>query len=113
MFNTLGTVVVIVVSGFFIVRRADVRLVLALSATALFLIAGRLPEMFAKMAAEMAKPDTVVPICSAVGFAYVLKLTECDKHLVHLLLKPLSLPFARALLIPGGIVVGYLVNMAV
>ena len=31
---------------------------------------------------------SVVPICSAIGFAYVLKLTGCDQHLVQFLLRP-------------------------
>jgi len=53
----------------------------------------------------------VVPICTAMGFAYVLKLTECDRHLVHLLIKPLT--HVRPLLVPGTIVVGFLVNIPV
>jgi DcuC family C4-dicarboxylate transporter len=52
-----------------------------------------------------------VPICSALGFAYVLRLTGCDKHLVQLLVRPLRR--VRMLLVPGGIAAGYLVNSAV
>jgi DcuC family C4-dicarboxylate transporter len=48
-----------------------------------------------------------------MGFAYVLRLTECDRHLVQLLLRPLDWPVARALLIPGTIAAGYIVNMAI
>lgn len=113
MFQTLASLLIVLLGAVLILRRADVRLVLALSAAALFALAGRLPEMFDKMAKEMAKPDTIVPICSAIGFAYVLKLTECDKHLVTLLLRPLRYPSARFLLIPGGIAVSYLVNVAI
>ena len=51
----------------------------------------------------------VVPICSAMGFAYVLKYTDCDRHLVLLLVKPLG--YVRALLVPGVVVVGFLVNI--
>jgi DcuC family C4-dicarboxylate transporter len=59
----------------------------------------------------MANAGTVVPICSALGFAYVLRVTECDQHLVRLLLRPLQR--VRWLLIPGGIAAGYLVNTTI
>src|SRR5207248_686812 len=53
----------------------------------------------------------VVPICSALGFAYVLRHTECDQHLVHLLVRPLRR--FRLFLIPGAILVGVIVNIPV
>src|SRR5579864_5745401 len=110
-FTTFAALAVIALVAVLIVRRVDVRLVLTLGALPLFIVTGKLPEMLVKFAAEMANPGTVVPICSAVGFAYVLKLTECDQHLVHLLLRPLRR--IRALLIPGGIAAAYVVNSAV
>ena len=33
----------------------------------------------------------VVPICAAMGFAYVLRHTGCERHLVLLLVKPTGL----------------------
>src|SRR5439155_6570381 len=53
----------------------------------------------------------VAPICTAMGFAAVLGLTGCDRHLVLLLLAPIRR--VRWLIIPGGILVAYLVNLAV
>src|SRR5207253_1624730 len=53
----------------------------------------------------------VVPICSAMGFAYVLRHTECDKHLVRLLTAPLR--HVRFLLVPGVVLVGFVVNVPV
>src|SRR5205085_5218507 len=53
----------------------------------------------------------VVPICSAMGFAYVLRHTGCERHLVLLLVKPLRR--VRWLLVPGVVVVGFLVNVPV
>ncbi len=46
-----------------------------------------------------------------MGFAYVLRQTGCDQHLVHLLITPFQR--ARSLLIPGTVLVGFLVNMPV
>lgn len=89
-------------------RKVDVRLALGLGAVALFVIAGKLPAFFGVFAREMANPATVVPICSALGFCYVLRETGCDTHLIRLLLAPLR--YVRPLLIPGGVAAGYLVN---
>jgi DcuC family C4-dicarboxylate transporter len=93
------------------VRRMDVRLLLLAGSIPLFAVAGGLLVMLDRLVAEMANPGTVVPICTAVGLAYVLRVTECDQHLVRLLLRPLQK--VRWLLIPGGIAAGYLVNTTI
>src|SRR4051794_1059610 len=84
-----------------IVRKVDVRLVLLLAALALGVIAGVGRAAAADAGHAMAFASVplqivrtflttfsnekfVVPICSAMGFAYVLRETGCDKHLVHL-----------------------------
>ena len=41
----------------------------------------------------------------------VLRATGCDRHLVHLLIRPLRR--ARWAALPGGIAAAYLVNLAV
>jgi DcuC family C4-dicarboxylate transporter len=64
-----------------------------------------------KFLATLADGKFVVPICTAMGFAYVLRFTECDQHLVQLLVKPLRR--VRFLLIPGAVLVGFLVNIPV
>jgi C4-dicarboxylate transporter, DcuC family len=94
-----------------VLRGLDVRLVLFLGAVPLVLAAGRPASMVTKLASEMANPATVVPICSAMGFAYVLRLTECDQHLVLLLVRPLRR--MRVLLVPGGIAAGYFINTTI
>ena len=82
----IDLVVVIVL----IVRRVDVRLALLVGAVPLFAVSGGLKVMLTKLVEEMANPGTVVPICTALGFAYVLRITECDQHLIRLLLRPLQ-----------------------
>ena len=39
---------------------------------------------------SMTNPNLIIAICSAMGFAAVVKLTGCDTHLVSLLTKPLK-----------------------
>jgi DcuC family C4-dicarboxylate transporter len=94
-----------------IAKQVDVRLVLTLAGLALGVLAGRPDVIVETFFSTFTNEQFVVPICTAMGFAYVLKQTECDQHLVHLLVRPLER--ARALLIPGAVVVGFLVNIPV
>src|SRR5271157_5492205 len=103
----IDLVVVIVL----IFRHVEVGLVLLAAAVPLFAVSGGLKQMLTKLVEEMANPGTVVPICAALGFAYVLRITECDQHLIRPLFRPLQ--HFRWLLIPGGISAGYLVNTTI
>lgn len=109
--SSLLAVVVIALAVVMIVRRVEVRLVMVLAGLPLFVVTNTLPVFLTRMVAELTNAGTVVPICSAMGFAYVLRETQCDQHLVNLLVRPLHR--VRMLLIPGGIAVGYLVNTAI
>ena len=109
--TTLVAIGVLVLGGVALLRGADVRLVLAISGLALFGVAGKWSGFVTEFTTEMVNPRTVVPICSAWGFARILKLTECDQHLVRLLLRPLRT--AKWLLVPGGVAVCFVVNTAV
>src|SRR5437763_4902093 len=102
-----------------VVRGWDVRLVLLAAALAIAGFAGidRDPAHWADPLAAVVREflgtfsneKFVVPICGAMGFAYVLKHTGCERHLVLLLVKPLR--SVRVLLVPGVVVIGFLVNI--
>ena len=92
-------------------RGVDARMLLLLGALPLFVLARQLPEMVVKIGSEMANTGTVIPICSAMGFAFVLRVTTCDQHLVRLMTEPIRK--TRALLIPGGILAGYSINTTI
>jgi DcuC family C4-dicarboxylate transporter len=102
---------ILAVGAYLVVRKTDIRIVLGLAGAAMFALAGRFELFFVFVAKELANERTVVPICTAMGFAYVIKATGCDKHLIYLLTAPLR--YVRALLIPGGAAVGWLVNTAI
>ena len=105
-------IALIVLAGAVLASRAvDIRLVLGAAAFLLFVVAGDVAPFFVTFAGEMANPRTVVPICSAMGFAYVVRATGCERHLVHLLVMPLRR--VRSLLVPGGVAVGWTVNTAI
>jgi DcuC family C4-dicarboxylate transporter len=102
---------VVVLAVVAVVRRVDVRLALFLAALTLGGLAGRPMAIVYKFLSTFADEKFLVPIGTAMGFAYVLRHTGCDRHLVHLLVRPLQ--YVRGLLIPGTVVVGYLVNIPV
>jgi DcuC family C4-dicarboxylate transporter len=104
-------VIVIIAGVWAIFRRVDVRLALVLTALALGVLAGNPAAIVRTFLATFSNERFVVPICTAMGFAYVLKLTECDRHLVHLLVRPLTR--VRPLLVPGTVCVGFLVNIPI
>src|SRR5467141_2927231 len=88
---------VIAAGVYAVYRRVDVRLVLVLAALVLGLLASAEQWDLQPSAAivrmfltTFSNERFVVPICTAMGFAYVLKLAECDKHLVHLLIRPVT-----------------------
>lgn len=94
-----------------IVRQIDVRLALLTAALLLGLLAGKPWNIVQKFATTFVGEQYVVPICTAMGFAYVLRHTLCDQHLVHLLTDPLRR--VKPLLIPGAVLVGFIVNIPV
>jgi DcuC family C4-dicarboxylate transporter len=104
------SLIVVAAAVYFMVRRFEVRLVLLASGLLLGLIAGRPLLVFDTFTRAMVA-GMVGPICAAMGFAAVVSATGCDRHLVHLLLMPIRR--VRPLMLPGGVLVAYLINMAV
>lgn len=65
-------------------------------------------DAFAK---SMTSGGLIMAICSSMGFAYVMKYTQCDTHLVHLLTKPLS--GLKFFLIPIATIITFFINIAI
>lgn len=93
-----------------LVRRVDVRLALLGGGAAMALAAGQPLAVFDTFARAMVA-TMVAPICASMGFAAVLAATGCDRALVAVLVVPLRR--ARWLVVPGGVLAGYVVNVAV
>jgi DcuC family C4-dicarboxylate transporter len=108
--QTLLALMIVAATFWLIVRRHDIRLVLLGGGLALASLAGRPLAVLDSFARSMVAA-MVAPICAAMGFAAVLRMTGCDRHLVRLLLAPLRR--RRWAVLPGGIVAAYLVNLAV
>ena len=109
---------IIAAAVYAILRRMDVRLVLLVAAmllgaigTSLVEVKDGLTSVVRVFLTTLSNEQFVVPICTAMGFAHVLRLTGCDQHLVHLLVRPLQR--VRLFLIPGAVLVGFIVNIPV
>jgi len=92
-------------------RTPAVFLVVLAAALALGGLARDITVVIRTFLVTLSSEQFVIPICTAMGFAYVLRLTECDRNLVRLLMRPLR--SARGLLVPGVGVAGFLVNVPV
>src|SRR5262249_52614314 len=104
-------VLVIFLAIIAVYRRVDVRLALLGAALALGILGGKPLAIVRAFLVTFSDERFVVPICTAMGFAYVLRYTGCDQHLVPLLLRPVQR--VRGLLIPGTVLIGFLVNIPV
>jgi len=105
---TLAMIVMAIVA---VARGVDVRLSLGVAGLGLASLAGEPLAFVPTFLSTFSNEKFVVPICTAMGFAYALRHTGCDQHLVQLLTKPLR--HVRPLLVPGVILVGFLVNIPV
>lgn len=101
---------IIVAAIVLMVRRADVRLVLLGSGLAMAVLAGT-PLIIADTFTRGMVTAMVAPICASMGFAALMNATGCDRHLVHALLAPVRR--YQWLVMPGGILAAYFVNVAV
>jgi C4-dicarboxylate transporter, DcuC family len=104
----LGLIVVAVAAVF---RGVDVRLVLFSAALMLGGLAGDVAAVVREFLGTISNEKFVIPICVAMGFAHVLRHTECDRHLVRLLVGPVRR--ARFLMVPGVVLIGFFVNIPV
>ncbi len=93
-----------------IIRRYETRMVLFLSGLLMAVLSGKWAAAFTAFSKAMVNEGLVPVICTVMGFAFVMKLTQCDAHLVHLLASPLTK--ARPVLIPGTVLVTFAINIA-
>lgn len=94
-----------------IIKRLETRMVLFLSGLAMAILSGQPLKAVDAFTAAMINTSLVPIICTVMGFAYVMKVTKCDMHLVQLLaggIKRMS-----ALLIPGTVLVTFGINIAI
>ena len=106
-----ASLIIIALAIYFLAKQAEVRLTLFAAGLALATLALKPLVVFDVFLAEMGNGKTIGPICSAMGYAFVLKATGSDRVMVQLFLAPARK--ARWLLIPVGCITGFVANIAI
>lgn len=110
-YPVIGAGLITLAAILLIKRGADVRLILILAGLVISSLASQPWAVFDAFQKAVGRGDIIGPICSAMGFAFVVKKTGCDQDMVRLLMRPLrKLQWA---LIPGGAAIGFVTNMAI
>lgn len=101
---------IVLLTFYAIIKRYETRMVLFLSGLLMAALAGKPVEAITAFSAAMVNSSLVPVILTVMGFAYVMKVTKCDSHLVHFLAGFLNR--FRFFLIPGTVIVTFAVNIA-
>lgn len=110
-FNLAIAIIGIIATIYLLIKKHETRTVLiavGLMMTLLTLQPMAALDAFAK---SMTSSGLIMAICSSMGFAYVMKSTGCDNHLVQLLTKPLS--GLKFFLIPIATIITFFINIAI
>jgi len=110
MFLNIAATLITILTFVAIIRKVEVRLALLAGGLAMALLAGNPQAWSAAFLKSMTVAGLISVILPVMGFAAVMELTECDRHLVKLLTDPLIK--VRALLVPGAMLVTYVINTA-
>lgn len=103
----IGIVAVVVL----LIKKHDTKTVLIGVGFILCLICIKPMDAFAAFTKYMTNANLIKAICASMGFAFVMKYTKCDQHLVQLLTKPIkNLGF---ILIPLTTILTYFINIAI
>jgi len=105
----LGSLIVIG-TIWLLVKRYESRMVLFASGLLMATLAGKPFAAYDAFAASMANGGLIQSICSVMGFAFVMKYTTCDQHLINLVAT--GLKKVRPILIPGATMATFAINIA-
>lgn len=103
--------VIVILTVYFLIKQYETRMVLFCAGVVLALMAGDFMGPLKAFSHAMLENKLFESIISVMGFAMVMKLTECDKHLINLLIKPLKK--AGPLLIPATTLVTLFINTSI
>jgi C4-dicarboxylate transporter, DcuC family len=93
-----------------IIKRWENRMVLFAAGFAMALLAFKPMQTFDAFQKSMTNPGLVSSILTVMGFAYVMKITKCDQHLIEMVAGGLTK--VRFALIPGATLATFAINIA-
>ena len=110
MFLIIGALVVLGVI-YLLLKRHESRMVLIAAGILMCIIGGKPMAALDAFAKSMTNAGLITSVCSCMGFAWCMKYTGCDKHLVVAIGKVLKK--MGFLLIPGAPLATFVVNIAI
>ena len=110
MFLIIGALIVVGVI-YLLLKRHESRMVLIAAGILMCIIAGKPMAALDAFAKSMTNAGLITSVCSCMGFAWCMKYTGCDKHLVVAIGKVLKK--MGVLLIPGATLATFVVNIAI
>ena len=110
MFLIIGALIVVGVI-YLLLKRHESRMVLIAAGILMCIIAGKPMAALDAFAKSMTNAGLITSVCSCMGFAWCMKYTGCDKHLVVDIGKVLKK--MGFLLIPGATLATFVVNIAI
>jgi C4-dicarboxylate transporter, DcuC family len=111
MFLNIIALLVTVATFTAIIRKAEVRLALLAGGLVMAVLSWNLQAFSEAFTRSMTTAGLISVILPVMGFAAVMELTGCNGHLVKMLTDPLLK--VRMVLVPGAMLVTYLVNTAI
>ena len=110
MFLIIGALIVVGVI-YLLLKRHESRMVLIAAGILMCIIAGKPMAALDAFAKSMTNAGLITSVCSCMGFAWCMKYTGCDKHLVVAIGKVLKK--MGFLVIPGATLATFVVNIAI
>ncbi len=110
MMTAMGLAIVIIAFAA-IIKRYEARLVLLVAGVAMCFAGGNTGAAMTGFSNSMVHGTLVPTICSVMGFSFVMKYTECDKHLVTSISSVIGK--FKPVLIPLAILITWWINIAI
>ncbi len=103
-------IIIVIITFYLIAKGYENKLVLFLSGLVMSILALNPVASIDAFSKALVNGVLVTTICSVLGFSEVMKITGCDKHLVHMLSRVLVK--YQSILIPGTVMVTFFINIA-
>lgn len=104
-------IIIILITIYFLIKQYETRMVLFTSGLLMAILAASPMVAFKAFSDSMKNANMIEPIVAAMGFAFVLKVTKCDQHLIHLLANILKK--MGPIVVPGAVIATALVNTSI
>lgn len=101
---------IVVLAFYAIIKRYETKMVLFTAGVVMAALSGKIMLAVDAFTKTMVNSGLVPVICTVMGFAFVMKFTKCDAHMVQLLAGVMAK--LRLILIPGTVMLTFGINIA-